>query len=84
MKLFRFFAALLLIAASLTGFVAAGVHSVRIEPSVEDVPRPVFSYRLAAEVAAAPESDPPPPPEGDAPPEAATTDNLVMPKPAWQ
>lgn len=44
-------AALLLIAASLAGFVAAGVHSVRLEPSVSDVPQAVFSYRLAAEVA---------------------------------
>jgi hypothetical protein len=44
-------AALLLIAASLAGFVAAGVHSVRIEPKVDGVPQAVFSYRLAAEVA---------------------------------
>ena len=44
-------AALLLIAASLAGFVAAGVHSVRLEPKVDGVPEAVFSYRLAAEVA---------------------------------
>ena len=44
-------AALLLIAASVAGFVAAGVHSVRIEPKVDRVPEAVFSYRLAAEVA---------------------------------
>lgn len=44
-------AALLLIAASVAAFVAAGVHSVRLEPHVEDVPQPLFSYRLAAEVA---------------------------------
>ena len=44
-------AALLLIAASLAGFVAAGVHSLRLEPSVEGVPAAVFSYRLGAEVA---------------------------------
>jgi len=44
-------AALLLIAASLASFVAAGVHSLRLEPSVEGVPKAVFSYRLGAEVA---------------------------------
>ena len=44
-------AALLLIAASVAGFVAAGVHSVRLEPHVEGVPQAVFSLRLAAEVA---------------------------------
>jgi hypothetical protein len=44
-------AALLLIAASLLGFVAAGVHSVRLEPRVEGIPQAVPSLRLAAEVA---------------------------------
>ncbi len=44
-------AALLLIAASLAGSVAAGVHSLRIEPTFEGVPQAVFSLRLAAEVA---------------------------------
>jgi hypothetical protein len=44
-------AALLLIAASLASFVAAGVHSLRLEPEIEGVPKAVFSYRLGAEVA---------------------------------
>jgi hypothetical protein len=44
-------AALLLIAASIAAFVAAGVHSLRLEPGVEGVPKAVFSYRLGAEVA---------------------------------
>jgi hypothetical protein len=43
--------ALLLIAASLAAFVAAGVHGLLLEPSVDGVPRAVFSYRLGAEVA---------------------------------
>ena len=43
--------ALLLLAASLAAFVAAGVHGLLLEPSVEGVPRAVFSYRLGAEVA---------------------------------
>lgn len=43
--------ALLLIAASVSGFVAAGVNSLRMEPSVDGVPKAVFSYRLSAEVA---------------------------------
>jgi hypothetical protein len=44
-------AALLLIAASAAGFVAAGVHSLRLEPEIEGVPKAVFSVRLGAEVA---------------------------------
>jgi len=43
---------LLLVALSAASFVAAGVHSVRLEPPVEDVPDPVPSLALAAEVAA--------------------------------
>jgi hypothetical protein len=44
-------AALLLIAASVAAFVAAGTHSVRLEPDVDEVPKAIFSLRLAAEVA---------------------------------
>jgi hypothetical protein len=43
---------LLLIALSAASFVAAGALSVRQEPHFEDVPEPVPSLRLAAEVAA--------------------------------
>jgi hypothetical protein len=44
-------AGLLLIAASIAGFVAAGVHGLLLEPAVEGVPPAVFSLRLGAEVA---------------------------------
>src|SRR5262245_43282061 len=46
-----FGAGLLLMAASLAGFLAAGVHGLLLEPAVEGVPMAVFSLRLAAEVA---------------------------------
>jgi hypothetical protein len=47
-----FGAGLLLVAGSVAGFIAAGVHSVALEPHAEDVPEPEPSWRLAAEVAA--------------------------------
>jgi hypothetical protein len=43
---------LLLVGISIAGFVAAGVHSVRVEPDEDEVPEPVPSLALAAEVAA--------------------------------
>jgi hypothetical protein len=46
-----FGAGLLLMAASLAGFLACGVHGLLLEPAVEGVPTAVFSLRLAAEVA---------------------------------
>ncbi len=42
---------LLLVAASVLGFCAAGAHSVRLEPAVEDVPAPRPSPWLYAQVA---------------------------------
>jgi hypothetical protein len=42
----------LLVAASLAGFVAAGFHSLRTEPPIDEVPEPAPSLALAAEVAA--------------------------------
>jgi dienelactone hydrolase len=42
----------LLVAVSVVGFVAAGVHSVRLEPDLEEVPEPVPSLWLATQVAA--------------------------------
>jgi hypothetical protein len=46
-----FFGGLLLVAVSAAGFVAAGVHSVRLEPELDEVPAPVPSLWLAAQVA---------------------------------
>jgi dienelactone hydrolase len=46
-----FVSALLLVAASVAGFLAAGAHSVRLEPRIEDVPDPQPSLGLAAQVA---------------------------------
>jgi hypothetical protein len=45
-------AALLLIAASVAGYLGAGLHSSRLEPRVDAVPQPEPTLRLAAEVAA--------------------------------
>jgi hypothetical protein len=42
----------LLVAVSAAAFVAAGVHSVRLEPELEEVPEPIPSLWLAAQVAA--------------------------------
>jgi hypothetical protein len=47
-----FVAGCLLIGISAAGFVAAGVHSVRLEPELDDVPDPVPSLWLAAQVGA--------------------------------
>jgi hypothetical protein len=47
-----FGAGLLLVAVSAASFLAAGAHSVRLEPAVEGVPAPVPSLRLTAAVAA--------------------------------
>ena len=44
-------ATLLLIAASAAGFLAAGAHSVRLEPDYEDVPPLEPSLALSAQVA---------------------------------
>jgi dienelactone hydrolase len=46
-----FISGLLLVLASLAGFVAAGTHSVRIEPTVEGVPEPQPSHALSLQVA---------------------------------
>jgi len=40
-----------LVLASAAGFVAAGVHSLRVEPRLPEVPEPVASLWLAAQVA---------------------------------
>lgn len=45
-----FAAGLLLVALSAASFLAAGVHSVKLEPRHEDVPEPVLSLALAAQV----------------------------------
>jgi hypothetical protein len=42
--------ALLLVAVSVAGFLAAGVHTLRLEPSVEEVPAAELSLALAAQV----------------------------------
>lgn len=42
---------LVLVLVSLAGFLAAGAHSVRLEPDVEEVPAPRRGLRLSAEVA---------------------------------
>ncbi len=47
-----FFGGLFLLGASAAGFVAAGVHSVRLEPDQEEVPEPIPSLWLATQVAA--------------------------------
>jgi dienelactone hydrolase len=44
-------AALLLIALSAAGFVAAGAHSVRLEPNTDEVPEAIPSHWLSAQVA---------------------------------
>jgi dienelactone hydrolase len=46
-----FISGLTLVLASLVGFVAAGTHSVRIEPLVEGVPEPQPSHALSLQVA---------------------------------
>ena len=46
-----FISGLMLALASLAGFVAAGSHSVRAEPSVEGVPEPEPSHALSFQVA---------------------------------
>jgi len=46
-----FFGGCLLVAVSAAAFVAAGVHSVRLEPELDDVPEPIPSLWLAAQVA---------------------------------
>jgi hypothetical protein len=46
-----FVSGLLLILASLAGFVAAGSHSIRVEPRVEGVPAPWPSQALSFQVA---------------------------------
>jgi hypothetical protein len=47
-----FGAGLLLVGLSAAGFVAAGVHSVALEPEEDEVPEPIPSLWLAAQVAA--------------------------------
>jgi dienelactone hydrolase len=46
-----FISGLMLALASLAGFVAAGSHSVRVEPRVEGVPEPQPSHALSLQVA---------------------------------
>jgi hypothetical protein len=47
-----FLAGCLMIGISAAGFVGAGVHSVRLEPDLDDVPDPLPSLWLSAQVAA--------------------------------